>query len=772
MLNCCLSRLMSLKRVGPYLLLVLLLFSSCRTTKYVPDGEYLLSKVKISSDAEDVPKSEIRSYLRQTPNPKLFDFIPFNLGLYSLSGRDTSMWINRFLQRIGDPPVIYDSAATYSSVTEVKKFMQNKGYHDAEVSAMASFKKKKAVVEYNIKANEPYLIRNFRYNIRDPRLAAIVLPDSSSSLVRRGGRFDVDVMEKERRRVSSLLRNNGYYAFDENYIRYLADSSLNSKQADVTMIVRPQASALGDDGLPHPVPHETYRIGKVRYISVGDVLDARNDSVRASLTREDFKGIDGIEYHYSKKFLRNRALRNNTYIEPGALYSQKAVDLTYSKLTSLNVLKNLNISFTEDSSARDSSRVLDCDIVLSRGKVQSFSIELEGINNEGDFGVAGKFTYRHGNIFRGGETLKLNIGGSNESIIGTRSIWNVYTNLGLTFPTFFFPFVSRDFLMNNTSSTEVYGNFNYQIRTDLQRMIVGAGMRYRWQTPRKINHQVDLIDFNYVYIPYMSEELINTIGNSLIRYSYEDHLILRAGYNISYTNGHERKNASAYTVRAGIDFGGNLLYGICAAAGAVKDSTGAYVIGGIPFSQYVRVDADFSYNLYIDQKNSLVFHAGAGVGVPYANSDILPFEKRYYAGGANSVRGWSARSLGPGSYRADNNIDYMKQSGDISLNLNVEYRTKLIWYLELAAFIDAGNIWTLRDEGTDGGQFDINEFYKQIAVGYGIGLRLNFEYFVIRLDWGLKAFDPSREPGQKWRFTNTWNIRTDTALHFAVGYPF
>ena len=166
------------------------------------------------------------------------------------------------------------------------------------------------------------------------------------------------------------------------------------------------------------------------------------------------------------------------------------------------------------------------------------------------------------------------------------------------------------------------------------------------------------------------------------------------------------------------------------------------------------------------------YHVGLGVGVPYLNSTILPFEKRYYGGGANSVRGWSARSLGPGSYNAGTNIDYMKQSGDIKLDLNLEYRTKLVWLLELAAFIDAGNIWTLKDEGQVGGQFKFDTFYKQIALGYGIGIRLNFDYFVIRLDWGLKAYDPSRADGERWRFVPGWDILKDTALHFAVGYPF
>ena len=194
---------------------------------------------------------------------------------------------------------------------------------------------------------------------------------------------------------------------------------------------------------------------------------------------------------------------------------------------------------------------------------------------------------------------------------------------------------------------------------------------------------------------------------------------------------------------------GNLLYGISVAAKANTNSNGSYLVGRIPFAQYVKADFDFAFRHVVDKKNSVVYHIGLGVGIPYANSNILPFEKRYYGGGANSVRGWSARSLGPGNYAATDNIDYMKQSGDINLNMNIEYRTKLFWKLELAAFLDAGNIWTLQDEGQAEGQFKFDRFYKQIAFGYGIGLRLNFDFFVVRLDWGLKAFDPAQEQGKQ-----------------------
>lgn len=770
---------------------LLLLLCSCKVTKYVPEGSYLLDKVKITTDNKALNDTDFSIYLRQRPNPKLFNFINFNLGLYSLSSPDTTLWINRFLQKIGDAPIIYDSIATQSSANELQKVMRNKGYTNATVNTDIKFKKKKAQVHYHITSNKPYRIKTFKYRIKNHEVDSIIRNDSVNSLIKTGELFNIDVLEQERVRLNKLLRNNGYINFDKEYIGFVADTTAGNRSVHVIMTVRPMRKIVGKKQIIQ-IEHEPYRINQVNYFVVNNVNDLNNDSTLKQLKSTQYKGLN---IHSNNDFVRPSALYNCTGIESNQLYQDKNTEQTYARLSGLHVFKYLNINYTDapdsmvivpKTNVQDSLmygvennilydtlryKQVDCNIVVTPDKLQSFSFELEGTNNEGDFGIAGKFGYNHNNIFRGGETFKFQIRGANESLIGTRSIWDISTEAGLQFPTFLFPFVKKKFIWENIATTDVYVNFSYQIRSEYSRIIAGAGMRYNWQTGKKLSHSLNLVDFNYVYLPFISDSFRETIGTSLLRYSYEDHMIMSSGYSISYSN-QVGKNKDTYNVRASAEIGGNLLYGICAAAGATQDANGSYLLGNIPFSQYAKVDASFSYNQIVDEKNSIVYHAGFGVGIPYLNSSILPFEKRYYGGGANSVRGWSARSLGPGSYNAGTEIDYMKQSGDINLNLNVEYRTKLVWLLELAAFIDAGNIWTLADEGQAGGQFQWNQFYKQIALGYGIGLRLNFDFFVVRLDWGLKAYDPSAAPGEQWRFTPSWNILKDTALHFAVGYPF
>lgn len=757
-----------LRRFSSYIiaLCVVTALTSCNITKYVPDGQHLLYGVKIKNDNKNIRSYDVEPYVRQMPNTKLFDTFPFNLALYSWSSPDTALWINRFLRKIGDAPVIYDPSLTITSEAEIKKFMANKGYEDAKVTSDVKFKKKKAKVTYNIESGRPYKIRNFRFGVADSAIRRIILADSSKTLIRRGNNFDTDVLENERSRLTSLLRDNGYYEFDKQYVGVVADSTIGDHQVDLLVFIKPMKRPLGM-GKYSLEPHKTFKINKVNYYALHEATDVFDTTLIHRLKKDSYKNVTVWS---NVRLIRPLALYRKTFLEEGELFNQSNIDKTYSKLTSLHIFKYQNIAITQVGDS--ANPMLDLDVIMTPDKVQSLSAEIEGTNNEGDFGIAGKISYTHGNIFKGGEQFKISVRGANESIIGKRAIWEVSTEASLGFPNLLIPFLMRNTIRNNTANTEIYLNFSYQIRKDYSRIIAGTGIRYRWSGTNKINHQIDLVDFNYVYLPYMSEDLKKTIGSSLLKYSYEDHLIMRTGYTISYTTQKLNVFKNNYSVRGAVETAGNILYGISAAANASKNENGSYLIGRIPFAQYVKADFDFCFRYVIDTKNTVAYHIALGVGVPYANSTILPFEKRYYGGGANSVRGWSARSLGPGNYNANGSVDYMKQSGDINLCMNVEYRTRLVWKLELAAFLDAGNIWTLRDEGQAEGQFRIDRFYKQIALGYGIGLRLNFDFFVIRLDWGLKAFDPSQESGKQWRFVPGWNITKDTALHLAVGYPF
>lgn len=763
-------------------IVALLVVSSCNATKHIPDGKYLLNKVRIEVDDNSFNKKELKNYLRQTPNHEILGGVKFQLAIYNWSGKDSTKWYNKWVRKLGQPPVIYDPSLTEASKSQLRLALINKGYMDATVEADTVSKGKKMQVDYRIKAGEPHYINSLEYEIPDDTIRSLILQDSTKLLLKEKALFDRNVMEQERVGIADRLRYNGYFGFSKDYITYTADTTENSKAVDLVLKVKPPYQ----NRIEGYEVHEPFYIRKVYVITDFDPSTEKQLSNYRLLPSEEYKGVNII--YGEEKYLRANIIDDNCFIKVGEKYNSTDVDRTYQSFGRLGILKYINISF-EAVGREDGRLMLDAFILLTKGKSQTVSVSLEGTNSEGDLGFGIATTYQHRNIARGSETLSAKFGINYESISGDMSglINNRYAEysgeVNINFPKFIFPFLKKSFRQKIRANTEFGTSFTYQERPEYTRVIAGAGWKYKWtERGSMINHVFDLLDINYVYLPKKTDSFLDEIApdNPLLRYSYEDHFIMRTGYSFYYTNkqsstgiGNVVYQPNIYTFRAGIETAGNLLFGISRLSKQKKDPNAqAYKIFGIQYSQYVKLNADYSLNHSFDRRNSLVFHIGAGVAIPYGNTTILPFEKRFYAGGANSVRGWSVRTLGPGSYNANNSVSsFMEQCGDIRLDMNVEYRAKLFWVFELAAFIDAGNVWTIRYyENQPGGEFKLNEFYKQIAAAYGLGLRMNFNYFLLRLDCGMKAFNPAK--GQERVPLIHPDFKRDFAVHFSIGYPF
>lgn len=763
-------------------IVALLVVSSCNATKHIPDGKYLLNKVRIEVDDNSFNKKELKNYLRQTPNHEILGGVKFQLAIYNWSGKDSTKWYNKWVRKLGQPPVIYDPSLTEASKSQLRLALINKGYMDATVEADTVSKGKKMQVDYRIKAGEPHYINSLEYEIPDDTIRSLILRDSTKLLLKEKALFDRNVMEQERVGIADRLRYNGFFGFSKDYITYTADTTENSKAVDLVLRVKPPYQ----NRIEGYEVHEPFYIRKVYVITDFDPSTEKQLSNYRLLPSEEYKGVNII--YGEEKYLRANIIDDNCFIKVGEKYNSTDVDRTYQSFGRLGILKYINISF-EAVGREDGRLMLDAFILLTKGKSQTVSVSLEGTNSEGDLGFGIATTYQHRNIARGSETLSAKFGINYESISGDMSglINNRYAEysgeVNINFPKFIFPFLKKSFRQKIRANTEFGTSFTYQERPEYTRVIAGAGWKYKWtERGSMINHVFDLLDINYVYLPKKTDSFLDEIApdNPLLRYSYEDHFIMRTGYSFYYTNkqsstgiGNVVYQPNIYTFRAGIETAGNLLFGISRLSKQKKDPNAqAYKIFGIQYSQYVKLNADYSLNHSFDRRNSLVFHIGAGVAIPYGNTTILPFEKRFYAGGANSVRGWSVRTLGPGSYNANNSVSsFMEQCGDIRLDMNVEYRAKLFWVFELAAFIDAGNVWTIRYyENQPGGEFKLNEFYKQIAAAYGLGLRMNFNYFLLRLDCGMKAFNPAK--GQERVPLIHPDFKRDFAVHFSIGYPF
>ena len=758
-----------------------MLVTSCQPTKHVPEGEYLLNKVKIEVDNKSVKPQSLKPYLRQTPNHKTFGVIGLPLAFYNMSGTKDNRW-NRFMRKIGAPPVIYDSTLTEKSRNQIKKAMNNKGYVDAEVTVDTISKKRKMSVTYNVKTNTPYRLNNITYNIPDDTISGfVILKDTTHYLLKKNNLFDYSVLDKERERISSILRDRGYYAFGKEYITFVADTTVGDRQVDLEVNLLPYPIVKPDGSGTVFVKHRPYTIRNVFFFT--DYNPMNVDHRYNVVDTVDYKGY--TIYYGEEHYLKPSTLLNNCFIKEGDKYSQQIVDNTMSAYGRLRVFKYVNIQF--DPIEVDGEMMLDCYVLLTKGKLQSISTEVEGTNSAGNFGFAVGVTYQHRNVFKGSQTFSAKVRAAYENISGDLGglISNNYLELGaeagLSFPKFIFPFVKNKQRQKMRPTTEFTLSGNFQRRPEFIRVIAGAGWGYNWYSNRnRFRHKFDLVDVSYVYLPKVTEEFKNNIddlsvNNPLLRYSYEDHFIMRMAYAIYLSNlnpGSINPSGNIYTFRMVNEVAGNLLYGISKTISSTRPETG-YSIFGIRYAQYYKCDMDYTYTVLFNEKNSLSFHIGAGVAIPYGNSEMLPFEKRFFSGGANSVRGWSVRSLGPGTYQSeDATSGFMNQCGDVRLDLNVEYRSKLFWKLELAAFIDAGNIWTIKDyDAQPGGVFKINRFYKELALAYGLGLRLDFNFFVLRLDLGMKAYNPAVTDRSKWVITYH-KFKRDAAFHFAVGYPF
>ena len=765
-----------LRRLFFALLGVMLLFS-CSVKKFIPEGEYLLNDVDIVSNTNSDNASKAKNYIRQKPNAKWFSLLKVPMYTYALSGLDSTKWGNRVLRRLGEKPVVYSHRLAEATRLNIQQMLLNEGYLHAgvDLETLVDEERRRAKVTYYLHEKERYYISEFGMLCADSVVGAMIMQDSLSLTIKPGMPFSVEGMELERRRVTDLLRNNGYYRFQKEHITYTADTAHHSNKVRLTMNIAGFMPAANVE----PVNHKAYRIGEIYYVAnaglhLDDALLAQCDTV-----------VDGgvrILYNESQ-VVRTKTLLDNTFITAGELFSQDDVDKTYNSFSQLSALKYTTVRLQE----RPDTAILDCYIMYEKSKRCTVGFDLDGTNTAGNFGALASVTLSDKNLFKGSEQLALRLFAAYEAVsdltgYNGNKFFEYGAELSLRFKggvlSSLIPVDKRKLV----SSSQFALKFNSQERPEFNRELISGSWSYMWSRVKEAQHRLDVLDLNYIYVPWIAEtfkkEYLDSISNrnSILKYNYENLLITKLGYSYSYNssmNDANRFKRVVYSLRTNVECSGNVFYGINSLFSSPKNKDGQYTFMNIAYAQYVKGDFDFTTRIKMDDRNSMVMHFALGVAYPYGNSRILPFEKRYFSGGANGMRGWTVRTLGPGSYRNSNsNIDFINQSGDLKLDMSVEYRSHLFMMVHSAVFIDAGNIWTIRNyEEQPGGQFRITTFYKDIALSYGLGLRLEFDMFVFRLDAAMKAINPAYTGKLKFPVI-TPNFKRDFALHFAIGYPF
>lgn len=729
-----------MRRVFPIVLCIaaLAMAASCSTTRVLQDGEYRLAKnkVNITNDTKFNP-SILDPYLKQRPNSYfILGWNPF-LYVYNWSNGRGKAW-DKFVQSIGVPPVVYEADMVDASIDNVSNRLKYLGYYDSKVESRIEVRKKRVYVTYDVTLGKRFPIKDIEITLPEGgSFSQDFLSDTSAMLIKPGDYLSEDILEKETVRASSALKNLGYYTFNKNHFFFEADT-----------LSIPDAAILK--------------------MSINEYTRNENPENARPIRKFSFKDVT-ISYPQNLK-IRDKVLKELNTIKPGELYSTTQVNNTYSRLSALRVFSSVNVGMTQVDSTH-----IDCRINLSQSKLQGFKINLEASSNStGLFGISPQLSYYHKNIFHGGEWLNLSFMGNFQFKFNDSVRSNEFgVSAGLSFPKFLL--LPYRFFNESIPRTDVNLSYNYQNRPEYTRNIISTSYGYNGNVKNRFFYQVYPVQLNIVRLFDLDEGFYKTLANDpFLRNAYQNHFDLGSGGTLYYTTDAETIPKSTYSyARLQMDVAGNILSafkGLMA-----KDADGAGMIWNTPFSQFIRAEMTLGHTWVWGRNDgqSLATRFIAGAGHAYGNSNALPFEKHFYAGGASSLRGWQARTVGPGTSPRDTSFVIPNQTGDMRLEANIEYRFDMFWKLAGAVFIDAGNVWTLKENdiaANEGSLFRWKNLGESLAANWGAGVRLDLDFLLLRIDLGLKLHDPART--DKWVRPEDWFRRDGFALHFGVGYPF
>lgn len=781
------------------------------------EGEILLvkNKVTLKSSSDDLASDELAPIIKQKPNRKILGLFYFYLGIHNLGNKPTAekreKKVNQWLLGIGEAPVILDTFLCNRTEAQMELFLKKHGYFEGMVDHEILYypkrkeNKKKAKVYYKVDAGESYKIRKLEFNNPDTAMSDDFRSGVLETIIKRGKRYDEDVFADERKRLSNHFKNKGYYNFSPDHIIFEIDSTIPKRNVDVRMIVKApfRREKQNDKDVFVEGKHEKFTIENVYVVTdyEKNLLPETRDRIDTIVTENGLH----IIYFEELKFKAD-LLRKSIFIKKGDIYNLNRVNYTYGRLADLKTFKFINIQF-EEITTLDGSRKLNCFINLTASKKQSMGIETDFTNRAGNLGLMGNLVFRNKNSLRGAEIFELKLkggleaaqqGGTNATGALENSIFNTLEygiESSFHIPELWVPKFFKTTPNYEKPKTNFNLAYNYQNRPDFERQIFNFSYVYSWNKSRFHNFSVFPVDVSLIQIDKTDAftALLEQLNNPFLTNSYSDQFIPAGKFTYSFSN--QRSELINYSFfRFDFESAGNLLSVLSPTINLPQNEEGNYLVGGIRYAQYLKVINDIRQYNVLNRWSRIVYRGLIGVGVPYNNLNVLPFEKSFFGGGANDMRGWIARSLGPGSLM--DTIPSVDQIGDISLIFNVEYRFKMFGLLEGALFADAGNVWLLNeDKQRPNGHFELDRFFKEISISAGYGLRLDFSFFVLRFDLAAKVYDPKHLEGERWIFdqqkvnTNAliddYRERTNRRvpdptppfisllnLNFGIGYPF
>lgn len=759
---------------------------SCSVTSSLSDNEYLLSKVEVKAD-KSVPRSERitiekERYIRQMPNKRILGFY-FHVWVYQNANHTKNERINKFMRKIGEPPVLMDTALTERSVQNLQTYLHTRGYFSSNVRCdidTSLYRRHRAKITYSITQGPATRIDSMSYNFRDTSLRRIILADTTASLIKRGEILDESVLEAERNRIATMLNNNGYYDFTANSISYEVDTIGKGLNASVCMVVNPMLVGYNASNTQVWEEHNIYRIRNINVYPTYDQMfrSASGFSPDAQIDTAIFNGLNIIRDLNAPSQLRSIVLRRNIMLYPGQIYSAQQVLGTHKELVSLGFFRSSKIAFTPVlDSVGLGEKYIDCNIYAAPALKQSMKVEVEASSTSTFHGLSFTLGYSNRNVFRAAESFDVSTRFGFEWMrardVAKRSAQEIGVTAGLSFPRFLVPFGIVPGPNVAKPRTRFEFAFDYQNRPYYSRNIFTTRLAYSWQQGSRASLVLRPVDINWISVQSIDETFLKDMDNQYLKTSFESQL--NAGLSLSWIYNTQRSDfdQNVTIIRANVESVGNTLQLLTSTFGEKNKNENYNKIFGVRFAQYVRGEASVSHKIDLGNKMALASRFFSGVGVTYGNSmgRSIPFDRMFYCGGANSMRGWIPRTLGPGNKPELKDVTYPSQVGDVRLEANIEYRFPIWWILNGALFFDLGNVWYLRDTEDSNPEevFHFNRFYKQLGLNTGLGIRLDLSYVILRFDLGMQIHNPDRPYGERWIDTFNWN---NTALNFSVGYPF
>ena len=726
---------------------ILIILNSCTTTKHVPKNKHLLIRNNIILNEEKINDFEIKKIIKQKPNKKIIGkLITFHLGIYNLTDSLKNNSINKYLRKIGEKPVILNQKLTTKSKLQIERYLKNKGYFNNTVDTNTIYLNKKAIVNYNINLGKNYTIKNIVYpNFDIPNI-------EKKSEIKKGDPLNIELLNREAKRIVTIFQNNGYYNFNEKSLVYLADTV---KTDSVTLIFQVDSSLTN--------ANEKYYLDKISILIDSDTLILNENNYLDSLK--------------NKTEIKLKALKRAINIKPGQLFSLKKTNQTRNNLSNLKIFKSINIYFSES----ENKNSLDCIIDLKKQKKMYYRIEAEGTNSSGNYGTSLNLKFGNKNTFKGAENFNFKFKGALETRTNLNSnnsffnIWELGGETSLKIPRLISPILISNIKSPNTNFKL---SFMKQQRPDFTRSIFKTTLfGYNFNSNKNFSHYFNLIEFSYVKMFNESSDFQEEyLSNQLLQNQYSNHLITGSSYIMIYNNQQFKKLKNYSFIKAKLEMSGLSIDLIANIMNFNRDEFGNYTLFQNRYTQYLTGEIDLRRYLVFNKESILVLRTYFGIGFPYGNSEQIPAQKQFFGGGTNGVRAWNPFSLGPGSFEGnESSINYFL--GDIKFESNIEYRFPMFnigsYKMKGAIFCDSGNIWNLKErENQPGSKFETN-FISEIAIGLGFGLRYDVNLLILRIDLATPLRYPYQIDDNNW-VDNPFKkaLKGDLNLNIGIGYPF